>query len=445
MVLMPRSKLSYAPAPAPAGAVDAEPTADQIAAEQHHQDDAKAPARARRPAPATGDLLSHYLGQLSRIGLYTPAQELRGARELEDQELEQWRLVLGHPAALGHCRRACQERNTPLEPQVAADLLALDLSYRRSSRRDPQRSLCMLPRRRQVVDRLSTALRYVDFDKELFEAVMARVRRQAWSRQILGRHAAYRITHADLTQVEIARGRAQRTRNHFVRANLRLVVSVARHFHSYKIPFIDLIQEGNVGLMKAVHRFDYRRGFRFSTYAHWWIRQSIERAIINKGSQVRLPVHVIDARRQVHRTGKELAQALGRPPTPDELGRATGLPRERIEQLSGSLTPELISLDSAAGGEEARRFFDLVRDEDHLSIDEALIRENTHARVKELLTLLNPIERDIIRRRFGLGNDIDQTLDEIGRTYNLSRERVRQIQAQGLAKVRRMCERRQIR
>ena len=158
---------------------------------------------------------------------------------------------------------------------------------------------------------------------------------------------------------------------------------------------------------------------------------------------MRLPVHVIDARRAVHRARKALAQSLGRPPSEQEVADACAMTVEKVEQHSGSLQPQLVSLDS--GSDESHKILELVRDPGAPGIDEAIIRENTHARVRELLHKLNAIERDIIRRRFGLGDDSDQTLDEIGRTYGLSRERVRQIQAQGLAKLQRMCERRDIR
>ncbi|MEZ4273231.1 MAG: sigma-70 family RNA polymerase sigma factor [Myxococcota bacterium] len=225
---------------------------------------------------------------------------------------------------------------------------------------------------------------------------------------------------------------------------MRLVVSVARNFHHYQVPFIDLIQEGNVGLMKAVHRFDHRRGFRFSTYAHWWIRQSVERAIINKGSQVRLPVHVIDARRQVRRAQAKLTPVLKRSPTVDEIAQETQFGVAKVEQILNGIHPDPVSLDETMSSDDQRKFVDMLKDEDAPIIDEALIRENTYDCVRELLSYLNPIEKDILRRRFGLGDDSDQTLDEIGKSYNLSRERVRQIQAQGLQKMRKLCERRQI-
>ena len=144
------------------------------------------------------------------------------------------------------------------------------------------------------------------------------------------------------------------------------------------------------------------------------------------------------------RASAKLQQSLGRAPTPTEIGLSVKLPAEKVEQILGGIVQDPISLDEPAGDNDPRRFLDRVRDDNVLAVDEALIRENTHEHVRELLHLLNPIEKDIIRRRFGLGNDSDQTLDEIGRIYNLSRERVRQIQAQGLLKMRRMCERRKI-
>ena len=421
---------------------DIEPTAEELAGEQNIIEEGEKQSRKKpRQTPAPGkDLLASYMEQLSHIPLFTPDQELSNARHLETLELHTWRLVLEHPKAVTHLASECGE----MEQEVRTDLDNLQQHYRRAAARSHKRKLAVPPSREKAIEKLASVLRFADFDKELLERVMGRVRRDVWGRRVLSANVAYRLTHADLTEIEKARGTALRARNNFVRANLRLVVSVARNFHHYRIPFIDLIQEGNVGLMKAVHRFDHRRGFRFSTYAHWWIRQSIERAIINKGSQVRLPVHVIDSRRQVGRATARLTQRLGRAPTPVEISKSVKMPAEKVEQILSGIQQDPVSLDETVSGDDPRKFLDLVRDENIPALDEALIRENTHERVRELLHLLNPIEKDIIRRRFGLGNDTDQTLDEIGKIYNLSRERVRQIQAQGLMKMRRMCERRKI-
>ncbi len=421
---------------------DVEPTAEQLAAEQALIDEEiQARRNPNRQAPAPGkDLLASYMEQLSHIPLFTPAQELSNARHLETLELYTWRLLLTSPRAAVHTYAEASE----LESAVRRDLERLVLSFRRAAARNRKRQLPKSKARDNLVVAISRALRSLDYDKDLLDRVVRRVRREVWSRRVLDGSPAFRLTHNELSEIEQARATAVRARNNFVRANLRLVVSVARNFHHHRIPFIDLIQEGNVGLMKAVHRFDHQRGFRFSTYAHWWIRQSIERAIINKGSQVRLPVHVIDSRRQVSRAIARLTQKLGRAPSPLEVAKNLKIPVEKVEQVLGGIQQDPVSLDEQVSGEDPRRYLDLVRDDSNPAIDEALIRENTHERVRELLHLLNPIEKDIIRRRFGLGDDSDQTLDEIGKLYNLSRERVRQIQAQGLMKMRRMCERRKI-
>jgi len=420
---------------------EVEPTDAEIQAEQASLDAQSAkPTPARTPVPGR-DLLASYLEQLSHIPLFAAEQELEKARALERLELGVWRLILSAPKAAQYVSSETAHTIPPLhEPSEA-----LVQSYRRAAMRTRRRSLPPTATREHMIEHLARRLRDADFDKELLDRVMQRLRREAWGRRVLDASAAFRLTHTTLTDIEKARGEALRARNNFVRANLRLVVSVTRKFHHYRIPFIDLIQEGNVGLMKAVHRFDHRRGFRFSTYAHWWIRQSIERAIINKGSQVRLPVHIIDSRRQVGKASAALSQSLGRSPTTGEISQSVRMSRVKVEQILGGVQQDPVSLDDSIGSDDPRRFVDLVRDESDPGLDETLIRENTHERLRDLLRLLNPIEKDIIRRRFGLGDDSDQTLDEIGKLYNLSRERVRQIQAQGLMKMRRMCERRKIR
>ncbi|MEZ0312995.1 MAG: sigma-70 family RNA polymerase sigma factor [Myxococcota bacterium] len=421
---------------------DVEPTLEEMASEETLiVKEEKELKKKTKNTPAPGkDLLASYMDQLSRIPLFTPDQELENARTLETLDLATWTLILSSPRAVEHLWTESTELEAPLKNEIETLLQ----SYRRAASRTRKRKIPPHPARAKIIDKVGKGLRLGDYDKEVLDQTMQRLRREVWGRRVLDSSPAFRITHADLTEIEKARGLALRCRNNFVRANLRLVVSVARNFHHYRIPFIDLIQEGNVGLMKAVHRFDHRRGFRFSTYAHWWIRQSIERAIINKGSQVRLPVHVIDSRRQIGRATAKLTQRLGRAPTPAEISKTVKMPKTKVEQILGGVQQDPVSLDESVGGDDPRKFLDLVRDDSAPGLDEALIRENTHERVRELLHLLNPIEKDIIRRRFGLGDDTDQTLDEIGKIYNLSRERVRQIQAQGLMKMRRMCERRKI-
>lgn len=388
---------------------------------------------------AEHDVLTRYMEELSHIPLFTPEDEQSRAAALETHELHTWKLLLKSPRGLEHIILEAVEAEEPLRHGL--DKLAQ--SYRRAAARTKGKTLRASPTRTRSIEELAPALREFDMDKERLERIMARLRREVWGRRYIDGNAAFRLNHADLTPLEKSFGNTLRERNRFVRANLRLVVSVARNFHNYRIPFIDLIQEGNVGLLKAVHRFDHRRGFRFSTYAHWWIRQSIERAIINKGSQVRLPVHVIDSRRRVARAKKHLRQTLGRAPTLHEISQSAELPKAKVQQVIDGIHQDPISLNESVGGDDTRSHIDLVRDDSKPGIEDALIREKTHDQIRVLLQHLNPIEKDVIRRRFGLGSDDDQTLEEIGKIYNLSRERVRQIQAQGLQKIRRLCNRRE--
>lgn len=409
-----------------------EPSAEELAnveKEFELKDDDKDVKKAL-PAVAK-DLLSGYMEQLSHIPLFTPDSERKAAERLVDLEVSLWTMLLRQPVTFEVLCDAC----LTMEKDVQLAIWNMRLSIKRSS----QRSSKLATKTEQALTDLATQLRYIDNDKELMELVVSRLRRSGWNKK-----DPNRIAYKDLLTIERSRGEALRSRNDFVRANLRLVVSVARSFHHVRLPFIDLIQEGNVGLMKAVHRYDHRRGFRFSTYAIWWIRQAIERAIINKGSAVRLPVHVIDSRRQLNRAQNKLTQKLGRAPTTAELSKTLRLSPAKIDQIQAGVHQDPVSLDDPISSDDPRKYLDMVRDDNAPALDESLIRENTQNRLRELLTLLSPIEKDIIKRRFGMYDGQDQTLDEIGKHYNLSRERVRQIQSQGLMKMRRMCERRKI-
>jgi RNA polymerase primary sigma factor len=399
----------------------------------------KAPTKKAAPRSASIDGLSQYMKQLSHIPLFTADQESEKAKELERFCVETWSLILSHPGMLEVLVEAASE----VEADTQEKLAKLSGSYKRAAAKSTTLSTRKNTKRDTLIEQVSMELKSWDSDNTLLDRVLAGLRVLVWKPAKVTT-GIFEVTEEQLLKLERARGYTLRTRNQFVRANLRLVISVAKKFHNDKLAFIDLIQEGNIGLLKAVHRFDYRRGFRFSTYAHWWIRQSIERAIINKGSQVRLPVHVIDSRRQVKRTVNSLNHMLGRTPSSEEVAKSLQLPLTKVEEIQNGINPDPVSLDEELSSSDPRRFVDLVRDQSRPAIDEALIRENTLERIRDLMGLLNPMERDIIIRRFGIGTDTDQTLDEIGQRYNLSRERVRQIQVQGLAKMRRMCDRRQI-
>jgi RNA polymerase primary sigma factor len=386
--------------------------------------------------PGRDEALSEYLASLGGIPLLTADEEKDFARQLRDAETRCWQLLLTDDAAV---RYLCG--HPTLEDKKFTTSAALARHARRLQRAE-HGQVRVTKRVQADIDEIAANLREFDDDRTLVEETLDVVQSNLGNKSRPIKLEKIRKQVVDDTRRE--RRRALKIRNQFVRANLRLVVSVARRFHHYRMPLIDLIQEGNLGLIKSVHRFDDRRGFRFSTYAHWWIRQAIERAIMNKGAQVRLPVHIFDARREIAKASHDLAQMLGRDPSKDELAEALGQPIDKIEEILKAVPREPVSLDDPVGDDEDRTVSETICDQDDATPDEKVISVDQASHVRHILRRLSPMEIDIIERRFGLVNDGNETLEEIGKSYNLSRERVRQIQVQGLKKMMRFCERRQL-
>jgi RNA polymerase primary sigma factor len=227
-------------------------------------------------------------------------------------------------------------------------------------------------------------------------------------------------------------------REHLIKANTRLVVSIAKKYIGRGVPFLDLIQEGNLGLMKAVSKFEYERGFRFSTYATWWIRQTITRAIADQGRTIRVPVHMTDRIRLMYKFAHKLEQDLGRPPIAEELANALQVTPDRLQwMLQVSWTP--ISLESPVGDDEESEFGMFVEDEITPSPSQTAYENMLRERVEQVLSTLSPREARILRLRFGLENGHPYTLEEVGKKFGLTRERIRQIEGKALRRLRHPC------
>jgi RNA polymerase sigma factor (sigma-70 family) len=255
-----------------------------------------------------------------------------------------------------------------------------------------------------------------------------------------GKLARYAREHHD-TKVQSTFKTAREYRKHvdhardaLILANLRLVVHIAKKYLNHGISFMDLIQEGNIGLMKAVEKFEYERGNKFSTYAYWWIKQAIERAIADKARIIRIPVHVNEKIKKIARVARELGETLGRKPTPQEIAKKLRMPVVKVEEILG-VVQEPQALEDLSADDDSPGLLRFVADPNAVSPLERTVDRELREKIESTLRVLNPREEEIIRLRFGIGRDMPYTLEEIGRVMGLSRERVRQIEATALKKI----------
>jgi RNA polymerase primary sigma factor len=420
------------------------------------EDEPRPVAKAKAEEGGGDSMLARYFREMATHSVMGQEEELGTAVDVERAEVDHWCAILAYVPAAEIALDAL-ELDLPRDeealdlPQIA-DLRKLFKAFKKQKNKLTREQE---KKHRALAESLARAIRLADSDRLWIAHAEAAVRKlgdPAPTDDLEDEGIAVAFPHATpaeahaisststyrkyLEKISQASRHSKRVKNKFVKANLRLVVSIARRYNRGRLPLIDLIQEGNIGLMKAVERFDHARGYRFSTYASWWIRHAISRALADKGRAVRIPVHMLDTHNRVQRATQAVIARTGRDPTLDELEKETGIPQEKLDKVKGAWAETPFSLDRPVGDEDGRKFIDFLQDDNMQSPYESLVSQKWGEEVRRLLGHLTPIESRIIRWRFGLDDEDELTLKEIGDKYNLSRERIRQLQEQALGKIR---------